>query len=42
LNRSISDFKKGYQRRTNIVEDEKDDLVTDSHTVLARWRNHFF
>jgi len=24
------DFKKGYQPRTNIVEDEMDDLVTDS------------
>jgi hypothetical protein len=25
----ISDFKKGYQLRTNIVKDEKGDLVTD-------------
>ena len=25
----ISDFKKGYQPRTNIVNDEKGDLVTD-------------
>jgi hypothetical protein len=29
LFRGISDFKKGYQPRTNIVNDEKDDLVTD-------------
>ena len=21
--------------------DEKGDLVTDSHNILARWRNHF-
>ena len=29
LYRSISDVKKGYQPRTNIVKDEKGDLVTD-------------
>ena len=26
---------------TNIVHDEKGDLVTDSHSILARWRNHY-
>ena len=36
-----SDFKKGYQPRTNIVKDEKGDLVADSHSVLIRWKNHF-
>jgi hypothetical protein len=40
LYRGINDFKKGYQPRTNV--DEKGDLVADSHSVLARWRNHFF
>jgi hypothetical protein len=30
LYRGISDFKKSYQPRTNIVKDEKDDLVADS------------
>jgi len=34
--------KKGYQARTNIVKVEKGVLVTDSHSILARWRNHFF
>ena len=38
--RDISDFKKGYQSRTNIVKCEKGDLVLDSHSILARWRNH--
>jgi hypothetical protein len=38
----ISDFKKGYQPRNNVVNDEKGDLVADSHSILARWRNHFF
>jgi hypothetical protein len=42
LYRGISDFKKGYQPRNIAVKDEKGDLVADSHSILARWRNHFF
>jgi len=38
LYRGISDFKKDYQPITNIVKDEKSDLVEDSHSILARWR----
>ena len=34
-------FKKGYQPRTNRVEVENGDLVTDSNTILARGTNHF-
>ena len=41
LYRGISDLKKGCQPRTNIVKDEKGDLVADSHSILARWRNYF-
>jgi hypothetical protein len=41
LYRGINDFKKGYQRRTNIVKDEQGDLVVDPHSILARWRNYF-
>jgi len=41
LYRGISDFKKGYQPRTNIVKDEKGDIVADSHSILARCRNYF-
>jgi hypothetical protein len=41
LYRGIDDLKKGYQPRTNVVKDEKDDLVAESHSILARWRNHF-
>jgi hypothetical protein len=41
LHREINDFKKGYQLRTNIVMDEKGDLVTDCHSMLAMWRIHF-
>ena len=36
LYRAINDFKKGYQPRTNIVQDKKGDLVTGSHSILAR------
>jgi hypothetical protein len=37
----INKFKKGYQLRTNKVRDEQGDLVTDSYSILARWRNYF-
>ena len=38
--RGINDFKKGYQLRCNIVKDEKGDLVADSHSIMARWKNY--
>ena len=41
LYRGISDFKKGYQPRCNIVKDEKGDLFADSHSIVARWRKYF-
>ena len=41
LYRGISDFKKGYQPRTNIVKDETGDLVMGSYGILARWRDYF-
>jgi hypothetical protein len=40
-NNKMKKMKKGYQPRTNIIKDENGDLVTDSHSILARWRNHF-
>jgi hypothetical protein len=39
--RGINDFKKGYQPRTNIEKDEKGDLFTKSHGILAKRRIHF-
>ena len=39
--RGVIEFKNGYQPRANIVKDEKGDLVADSHSILARWRNCF-
>ena len=41
LYRGNNDFKKGYQPRCNIVMDEKVDLVADSRSIVARWRNYF-
>jgi hypothetical protein len=38
---ALSDSKYGYQPRPNIVKNEKGGLVTDSHSILARRRNHF-
>jgi hypothetical protein len=42
LYRGINDFRKGYHPRTNMVKDEKGDLITDSHSTLVRWRNHSY
>jgi hypothetical protein len=41
LYRGINNVKKGYQHRTRIVKDGKGDLVSDSHNIMARWRNYF-
>ena len=41
LYRGINGFKKGYQPRNIIEKDEKGDLVADSHSIMARWRNCF-
>jgi hypothetical protein len=38
----IKDFKKGYQPGTIVVKDEKGDLVANSDSIFATWRNHFF
>jgi hypothetical protein len=41
LYRGINEFKKGYQLRTNLVKDERGDLVADPHKILNRWNNYF-
>jgi hypothetical protein len=38
----INDFKKGYQPRTNVIKNEKGDLVTNCHNIWAIWRKHLF
>jgi hypothetical protein len=42
LYRVISDFKKGFLPRTNVVRHERAHLVTDCHSILVRCRKHFF
>ena len=41
LYRGFNDFNKGYQPRTNIVKDDKRDLVAESHSILVTCRNSF-
>lgn len=40
-NWNICDFKNGYRPGTNIVKDKNDDLTTDLHTIVVRWRKYF-
>jgi hypothetical protein len=41
LYRGITEFKKGYQPRTNLVKDKRGDLLADSHKLLTRQKNYF-
>jgi hypothetical protein len=41
LYRGKNEFKKGYQPRSNLVNDEKCDLFADSHNILNTWKNYF-
>jgi hypothetical protein len=34
--RGINEFKKGYQRRTNLVKDDRGNLLADPHKILNR------
>jgi len=39
LYRHNNEFQIGYQPRTNLVNDDKDDLPADSHSILTGWKN---
>jgi hypothetical protein len=39
--RDINEFKKGFQPRTNLVKDEKVDLLADPHKIATKWMNYF-
>jgi hypothetical protein len=41
LYRGITEFKKGYQLKTNLVKDERGDLLVDPQKMLSRWKNYF-
>jgi len=39
--KGINDFKKDYQSRTNIIKDEKGDLVAYLDNTVGRWGKYF-
>jgi hypothetical protein len=41
LYRGITEFKKGYQPISNLVKDERGDLLVDPQKILTRWKNYF-
>jgi hypothetical protein len=41
LYRVINEFKKDYEPITNLLNDERGDLLADPHKILNRWRNYF-
>jgi hypothetical protein len=41
LYRSINEFKKSYQPRTNLLKDERGVPLADPHKILNRWKNYF-
>jgi hypothetical protein len=40
LYRGINEFKKGYQRKI-IIKDENSNLLIDPLSILNRWKNFF-
>jgi hypothetical protein len=40
LYRGINEFKRGYQLRNSVVEDENGDLLAESQNTLNRWKNY--
>jgi hypothetical protein len=41
LYRGITEFKKGYQPKTNLVKDERGDHLADHKKILTRCKNYF-
>jgi hypothetical protein len=41
LYRGITEFKKGYKPKTNLVKDERGDLLADPQKIFTRWKNYF-
>jgi hypothetical protein len=39
--RDITELKNGYQRKTNLVKDERADLLAYPQKSLTRWKNYF-
>jgi ribosome biogenesis GTPase A len=41
LHRGINEFKRSYHPRSNLVMDEKADLLADSNNTVNRWESYF-
>jgi hypothetical protein len=39
--RGMNEFQKDYQHRTNLVKDERRDLLANPLKILNRWKNYF-
>jgi hypothetical protein len=39
LYRGVSEFKKGYQPKSNLVRGERGNLLEDPQKILTRWKN---
>jgi hypothetical protein len=37
----INEFKNGYQTITNLVKNERGDLLAGAHNILHSWKNYF-
>jgi hypothetical protein len=40
LYRGKNEFKKGFEPKTNLVKDEKSDLLAIPHKIMNRWMNY--
>jgi hypothetical protein len=36
----MNEFERCYQCKSNLVKEENDDLLADSHNSLNRWKNN--
>jgi hypothetical protein len=36
----MNEFKKDYQPRSNLMKNEKVDLLADPHKIMNRWMNY--
>jgi hypothetical protein len=41
LYRGLIEFKRGYQPRNTLANDENGGLIADSYSILNRWKNYF-
>ena len=37
----IKEFKKGYQARVNVLKNGNEELLSDSNSILNRWKDYF-